>query len=81
MSREKDTTDARVTRVKATPKFLALGHDVRNVWARLDSETTDGLSSVERSQLAALLGKIATNLRELGSRPTSEDAQTRDKRR
>jgi DNA-binding MarR family transcriptional regulator len=64
VSREKDPDDQRVTRVRATPKFLSLGEEVRNAWARLDSETTAGLSDDERKQLSTLLEKVADNLQE-----------------
>ena len=64
VSREKDPDDQRVTRVRATPKFLALGEGVRNAWARLDAETTAGLSAEERKLFGALLEKVATNLQE-----------------
>ena len=64
VSREKEPDDQRVTRVRATPKFLALGEGVRNAWARLDAETTAGLSAEERKLFGALLEKVATNLQE-----------------
>ena len=64
VSREKDPDDQRVTRVTATLKFLALGEGVRNAWARLDSETTAGLSDDEQTQLSALLEKVADNRQE-----------------
>jgi DNA-binding MarR family transcriptional regulator len=64
VSREKDPDDQRVTRVRATPKFLALGEGVRNAWARLDSETTAGLSAEEQKVFGDLLAKVAANLQE-----------------
>jgi hypothetical protein len=37
---------------------------VRNAWARLDSETTAGLSAEEQKVFGDLLAKVAANLQE-----------------
>ena len=60
----RDEHDERVTRLHLTDQGMELLDVVVACWQAVETQMTQGLSSAERDQLRALLGRCATNLTE-----------------
>jgi DNA-binding MarR family transcriptional regulator len=62
VARRSDPSDARVTKIRLTPKGRALETPVLRVWAALEKGLAAGLSAAEVRALKSLLAKVRQNL-------------------
>jgi MarR family transcriptional regulator, organic hydroperoxide resistance regulator len=60
--RRPDPRDGRAVLVEATDRNHGLHDEVAHAWTGLEEHTLAGLSPAERTQLAALLARVETNL-------------------
>ncbi|KOV60454.1 MarR family winged helix-turn-helix transcriptional regulator [Streptomyces sp. MMG1121] len=68
--RRPSTTDKRATIVEPTAASLALRSEVEQVWLDLEASLTEHMTSAERTEAVAVLGRIEESL----IRATSQDA-------